>query len=127
MKQRLLELIGEYINNEKEKENFIKDIDELIFVWDENLLDILQNKHKNLFELLDNYNGKFAIISVNPKIINWFNKNRPEYVVGEVITKRKGFNLSFYFNNSLSISRLYTILVVFYISPCFHYTYVKRN
>ena len=48
MKQRLLELIGEYINNEKEKENFIKDIDELIGVWDENLLDILQNKHKNL-------------------------------------------------------------------------------
>ena len=54
MKQRLLELIGEYINNEKEKENFIKDIDELIFVWDENLLDILQNKHKNLFERILN-------------------------------------------------------------------------
>ena len=47
----------------------------------------VHTKHKNLFELLDNYNGKFAIISVNPKIINWFNKNRPEYVVGEVITK----------------------------------------
>ena len=54
MKQRLLELIGEYINNEQEKENFIKDIDELIFVWDENLLDILQNKHKNLFERILN-------------------------------------------------------------------------
>lgn len=54
MKQRLLELIGEYINNEKEKENFIKDIDELIFVWDKNLLDILQNKHKNLFERILN-------------------------------------------------------------------------
>lgn len=54
MKQRLLELIGEYINNEKEKENFIKDIDELIGVWDENLLDILQNKHKNLFERILN-------------------------------------------------------------------------
>lgn len=60
----------------------------------------VHTKHKNLFELLDNYNGKFAIISVNPKIINWFNKNRPEYVVGEVITKRKGFNLSFYFNKT---------------------------
>lgn len=60
----------------------------------------VHTKHKNLFELLDNYNGKFAIISVNPKIINWFNKNRPECVVGEVITKRKGFNLSFYFNKT---------------------------
>ena len=60
----------------------------------------VHTKHKNLFELLDNYNGKFAIISVNPKIINWFNKNRPEYVVGEVITKWKGFNLSFYFNKT---------------------------
>ena len=60
----------------------------------------VHTKHKNLFELLDNYNGKYAIISVNPKIINWFNKNRPEYVVGEVITKRKGFNLSFYFNKT---------------------------
>ena len=60
----------------------------------------VHTKHKNLFELLDNYNGKFAIISVNPKIINWFNKNRPEYVVGEVITKRKGSNLSFYFNKT---------------------------
>ena len=60
----------------------------------------VHTKHKNLFELLDNYNGKFAIISVNPKIINWFNKNIPEYVVGEVITKRKAFNLSFYFNKT---------------------------
>ena len=60
----------------------------------------VHTNHKNLFELLDNYNGKFAIISVNPKIINWFNKNRPEYGVGEVITKRKGFNLSFYFNKT---------------------------
>lgn len=54
MKQRLLELIGEYIDNEKEKENFINDIDELIFVWDKNLLDILQNKYKNLFERILN-------------------------------------------------------------------------
>ena len=48
MKQRLLELIGEYINNEKEKENFIKDIDELIFVWDENLLDIFPIVWENI-------------------------------------------------------------------------------
>lgn len=60
----------------------------------------VHTRHHILFDLLDNYKGKFAIISVNPRIINWFNKNRPNYIVGEVVTKRRGFNLGFYFNKT---------------------------
>lgn len=60
----------------------------------------VHTKHNNLFEILDKYQGKFAIISINPKIINWFNKNRPGYIVGEVITKRKSISLGFYFNKT---------------------------
>jgi len=47
---------------------------------------------KELAKILDEYNGKFAILNENATIIKWFNKYRPNYIVGEVITKhKKGF------------------------------------
>lgn len=39
-------------------------------------------------ELLDNYNGSFAIQSFNLKTIKWFYKNRKEYVTGYLICKK---------------------------------------
>jgi glycerophosphoryl diester phosphodiesterase len=41
-----------------------------------------------LVKLLDNYNGKFAVKSFNRKSINWFRKNRDNYVRGILIHNR---------------------------------------
>ena len=47
---------------------------------------------KKLVELMDNYEGKFAIKSFDMKSIAWFKKNRPEYVRG-LLLKNKNYNL----------------------------------
>ena len=60
----------------------------------------IHTKNEELFNLLDNYSGKFALLSTDIKIIMWLNKHRENYIVGEVITKHKGFNLGFYFIKS---------------------------
>ena len=60
----------------------------------------IHTKNEKLFEILDNYSGKFALISTNIRIIMWLNKQRDNYIVGEVVTKHKGFNLGFYFIRS---------------------------
>ncbi len=57
----------------------------------------INTKNPELLNLLDNYTGKFAIITNNIKILNWINKVRDNYVIGEIITKHKLFNLGFYF------------------------------
>lgn len=57
----------------------------------------INTKNPELLNLLDNYTGKFAIITNNIKILNWINKVRDNYVIGEIITKHKPFNLGFYF------------------------------
>lgn len=38
-----------------------------------------------LANILDNYNGEFAIQSMNPKVLDWFYKNRPNYIIGLII------------------------------------------
>ncbi len=50
--------------------------------------------HKELSSYLDNYKGKFAIISSNPIIIRWYNKNKENYPVGEMLYKRRFQNQS---------------------------------
>lgn len=60
----------------------------------------INTKNIELLNLLDNYEGKFAIITNNIKILNWINKTRENYVIGEIITKHKPFNLGFYFIKS---------------------------
>lgn len=57
------------------------------------LLDLKTVSKRNLFEnnlanLLDKYEGKFAIQSENIKTLKWFYKNRNTYPIGYVITKR---------------------------------------
>lgn len=44
---------------------------------------------KKIADILDNYQGKFAILSKQPITIKWFNINRPDYIIGEIISKRK--------------------------------------
>jgi len=41
-------------------------------------------------ELLDNYQGQFVVKSFNPLTVNWFRKNRPEYIRGQLTTAAFG-------------------------------------
>ena len=41
--------------------------------------------YKELACLLDSYKGKFAIHSTNPKVMDWYNKYRPNYAIGLII------------------------------------------
>lgn len=42
-----------------------------------------------LTELLDNYKGQFLVKSFYPQYIIWFKKNRPNYLRGLLVTKKK--------------------------------------
>ena len=54
------------------------------------LIDI-EIKEKNtdicleIADMLDNYKGKFIISSFYPSIINWFKKNKPNYIIGLIM------------------------------------------
>lgn len=48
---------------------------------------------KELAKILDNYNGEFAIQSINPFVIDWFHKNRPEYIIGLIVFNEINFKL----------------------------------
>ena len=37
-------------------------------------------------KLLDNYDGYYSVKSFNPFLLNWFRKNRPRYVRGQLVT-----------------------------------------
>jgi len=63
------------------------------------ILDIRTTSHKYYLEkilafYLDNYQGSFGILSKFAKSINWFNKNRPNFIVGEVLTKKSNLSLN---------------------------------
>ena len=49
-----------------------------------------------LAELLDNYNGLFAIQSFNIKTLKWFYKYRPEFIIGHLVCK-KNFRKDYFF------------------------------
>ena len=40
---------------------------------------------EELVKILDNYKGGFAIQSMNPYVIDWFYKNRKDYVIGLIV------------------------------------------
>lgn len=40
---------------------------------------------EELVKILDNYKGKFAIQSMNPYVIDWFYKNRKDYIIGLIV------------------------------------------
>lgn len=56
---------------------------------------------KELSKLLDKYEGKFAVLSRSSKVIRWFNKNRPNYLIGEILTRSRTFSLSNFILNCL--------------------------
>lgn len=40
---------------------------------------------EELVKILDNYKGEFAIQTMNPFVIDWFYKNRKDYVIGLIV------------------------------------------
>ena len=48
---------------------------------------------EELVKILDNYKGEFAIQSMNPFVIDWFYKNRKDYVIGLIIFNDLNYNL----------------------------------
>lgn len=48
---------------------------------------------EELVKILDNYKGEFAIQSMNPFVIDWFNKNRKDYVIGLIIFNELNYNI----------------------------------
>lgn len=48
---------------------------------------------EELVKLLDNYKGKFAIQSTNPFVIDWFYKNRKDYIIGLIVFNDLNYKL----------------------------------
>ena len=48
---------------------------------------------EELVKLLDNYKGEFAIQSMNPFVIDWFYKNRKDYIIGLIIFNDLNYKL----------------------------------
>lgn len=48
---------------------------------------------EELVKILDNYKGKFAIQSMNPFVIDWFYKNRKNYIIGLIVFNNLNYNL----------------------------------
>ncbi|MCL2382949.1 MAG: glycerophosphodiester phosphodiesterase [Oscillospiraceae bacterium] len=46
-------------------------------------------------EYLDNYKGEFIVKSFNPYSVNWFRKNRPSFLRGQLSSNFKGEKLNF--------------------------------
>ena len=48
---------------------------------------------EELVKILDNYKGEFAIQSTNPFVIDWFYKNRKDYVIGLIVFNDLNYKL----------------------------------
>ena len=48
---------------------------------------------EELVKLLDNYKGEFAIQSINPFVIDWFYKNRKDYIIGLIVFNDLNYKL----------------------------------
>ena len=48
---------------------------------------------EELVKILDNYKGEFAIQSINPYVIDWFYKNRKDYVIGLIVLNELNYKL----------------------------------
>ena len=48
---------------------------------------------EKLTSVLNNYNGQFAIQSMNPSVIDWFYKNRKDYIVGLILFNNLNYKL----------------------------------
>lgn len=48
---------------------------------------------EKLVKILDNYSGQFAIQSMNPNVIDWFYKNKKDYIIGLILYNNLNYKL----------------------------------
>ena len=62
---------------------------------------------EELVKILDNYKGKFAIQSTNPFVIDWFYKNRKDYVIGLIVFNDLNYKLVKKYVNKIDFISVY--------------------
>ena len=62
---------------------------------------------EELVKILDNYKGKFAIQSMNPFVIDWFYKNRKNYIIGLIVFNNLNYNLVKKYTKKLDFISVY--------------------
>ena len=62
---------------------------------------------EELVKLLDNYKGEFAIQSTNPFVIDWFYKNRKDYVIGLIVFNNLNYKLVKKYTNKIDFISVY--------------------
>ena len=62
---------------------------------------------EELVKILENYKGKFAIQSMNPFVIDWFYKNRKDYVIGLIIFNELNYNIVKKYTNKIDFISVY--------------------
>ena len=70
----------------------------------------VDNKSKfeeELVKILDNYKGEFAIQSTNPFVIDWFYKNRKDYVIGLIVFNDLNYKLVKKYVNKIDFISVY--------------------
>lgn len=76
------------------------------------LIEIKDVDNNNKFEeelvkILDNYKGEFAIQSMNPFVIDWFYKNRKNYVIGLIVFNDLNYKLIKKYTNKIDFISVY--------------------
>lgn len=69
---------------------------------------------KELSRQLDNYSGNFALLSRSAKVIRWFNNNKPNYIIGEILTKKLKLSLNNFIANYCIVTDFKSINVDYY-------------
>jgi glycerophosphoryl diester phosphodiesterase len=62
---------------------------------------------EQLVKILDEYDGEFAIQSMNPFVIDWFYKNRKDYVIGLIIFNELNYNIVKKYTNKIDFISVY--------------------
>lgn len=68
MKERVLEIVDNYIKNEEQKRTLLDGINELLVIFNENMLEVLNDKNRNLLENI--FNKLIPDFSNNQSYIN---------------------------------------------------------
>ena len=66
-------------------------------------MELFGKLEKKLADMLDKYNGEFAVQSFNPFVINWFKKNRKQILRGQLSAgfKNENFVKRFFLKNMI--------------------------
>lgn len=71
---------------------------------------------EELVKILDNYKGEFAIQSMNPFVIDWFYKNRKDYVIGLIVFNDLNYKIVKKYTKKIDFISVYKKQLPFKIS-----------